>query len=177
MRLGPNNRRMKNRGNGSRRNGAQRSNGIDSNGPDVKVRGNAQQIVDKYQALAREAATSGDPVMAENFFQHAEHYLRILNANGSAQKGQANNRNGERKITQTSQQKNVEVAVDDSNVEGNEKIETTVVSDVAGPETPPELVETTVDSDDTSERLKEITKPIEVFSESSNEDKNKPAAS
>ena len=177
MRLGPNNRRMKSRGNGSRRNGPQRSNGMDSNGPDVKVRGNAQQIVDKYQVLAREAATSGDPVMAENFFQHAEHYLRVLNANGAAQKGQANNRNDEHKNAQTSQQKNVSVAEDNPNVGGSEKIETEVVSGVAGQDTPAEFVETIADSDDTSERLKEITKPIEVFSDSQNEDENKPTAS
>ena len=174
MRLGPNNRRMKSRGNGSRRNGPQRSNGIDSNGPDIKVRGNAQQIVDKYQVLAREAATSGDPVMAENFFQHAEHYLRVLNANGAVQKGQANNRNGERKNAQTSQQKNVSVAEDNPNVEGSEKVETEVVS---GQDTPAEFVETIADSDDTSERLKEIAKPIEVFSDSQNEDENKPTVS
>jgi hypothetical protein len=69
-------------GGGGRRNGSPRSQNFDSNGPDIKVRGNAQQVVDKYQALAREAATAGDPVMAENYYQHAEHYYRLMTANG-----------------------------------------------------------------------------------------------
>jgi hypothetical protein len=67
---------------GGRRNGSPRSQNFDSNGPDIKVRGNAQQVVDKYQTLAREAATAGDPVMAENYYQHAEHYYRLMTANG-----------------------------------------------------------------------------------------------
>lgn len=80
MRPGPNNRRMRGRGNGARRSGPSRTQHFDSNGPDLKVRGNAQQIVDKYQTLAQEAMTGGNPVMAENYYQHAEHYLRILGA-------------------------------------------------------------------------------------------------
>ena len=52
----------------------------ESNGPDVKIRGNAQQIADKYMQLARDAQGSGDRVMAENYLQHAEHYNRIIAA-------------------------------------------------------------------------------------------------
>ena len=84
MRSGPNNRRSRGRGNSGRGNRPQRSNNFDSNGPDIKVRGSAQQVVEKYQALAREAATAGDPVKAENYFQHAEHYYRSISTNGSA---------------------------------------------------------------------------------------------
>ncbi|TVR09945.1 MAG: DUF4167 domain-containing protein [Salinarimonadaceae bacterium] len=50
----------------------------ESNGPDVKVRGTAQHIAEKYLQLARDAQVSSDPVAAENYFQHAEHYLRII---------------------------------------------------------------------------------------------------
>ena len=50
----------------------------DSNGPDVRVRGTASQVYEKYQALARDAMSSGDRVMAENYGQHAEHYYRIM---------------------------------------------------------------------------------------------------
>jgi hypothetical protein len=50
----------------------------DSNGPDVKVRGTAQTVAEKYLQLARDARSSSDHVMAESYFQHAEHYLRIL---------------------------------------------------------------------------------------------------
>lgn len=56
---------------------------FDSSGPEGKVRGTPQQIIDKYQQLARDAQLSGDRVATENFFQHAEHYLRLL---GAAQK-------------------------------------------------------------------------------------------
>ena len=52
----------------------------ESNGPDVKVRGTAQHIADKYAQLARDAQSSGDPVAAENYYQHAEHYYRIIAA-------------------------------------------------------------------------------------------------
>jgi hypothetical protein len=79
MRSGPNSRRLRGRGNNNRRGGgnAPRNQNFESNGPDVKVRGNAQQVVEKYLQLARDAATAGDPVMAENYYQHAEHYYRI----------------------------------------------------------------------------------------------------
>lgn len=51
------------------------------NSSDQKVRGNAQQCVDKYLTLARDAATSGDPISAENYYQYADHYFRIVLAN------------------------------------------------------------------------------------------------
>lgn len=58
---------------------------FDSSGPEGKVRGTPQQVIDKYNQLARDAQLAGDRVAAENFQQHAEHYLRLL---GSAQKEQ-----------------------------------------------------------------------------------------
>jgi hypothetical protein len=60
----------------------QRIQTFDSNGPAVKIRGNAYQVFERYVAMAREAATSGDRIAAENFYQHAEHYFRVMNANG-----------------------------------------------------------------------------------------------
>jgi hypothetical protein len=53
---------------------------FDSNGPDMRVRGTAQQLFEKYLQLGRDATSGGDRVMAEGYFQHAEHYFRILNA-------------------------------------------------------------------------------------------------
>lgn len=53
---------------------------IDSNGPDVKIRGNAHHVYEKYLQLARDANSSGDRVMAENYLQHAEHYYRLIMA-------------------------------------------------------------------------------------------------
>lgn len=52
----------------------------ESNGPEVKIRGTANHIAEKYLQLARDAQGSGDPVSAENFYQHAEHYFRIIAA-------------------------------------------------------------------------------------------------
>ena len=51
---------------------------FDSSGPEGKVRGTPQQIIEKYQVLARDAQLSNDRVAAENFQQHAEHYTRML---------------------------------------------------------------------------------------------------
>jgi len=79
MRQGPNPKRGRGRGN-VRKAPNNRSQTFDSNGPSVRVRGNAFQVQEKYLALARDAAAAGDRVAAENYFQHAEHYLRIINA-------------------------------------------------------------------------------------------------
>jgi hypothetical protein len=57
----------------------------ESNGPDVKIRGTAQHVAEKYLQLARDAQSSGDPVMAESYLQHAEHYFRIIAAAQQAQ--------------------------------------------------------------------------------------------
>ncbi len=50
----------------------------ESNGPDVKIRGTASHVAEKYLQLARDAQSSGDPVAAENYYQHAEHYFRLI---------------------------------------------------------------------------------------------------
>lgn len=62
-----------------------RSQNFESNGPNVKIRGNAYQVFERYLALAREAQASGDRIVAENLYQHAEHYFRIMNAQGEGQ--------------------------------------------------------------------------------------------
>ena len=54
------------------------SRSFESNGPDVKVRGTPAHVAEKYLTLARDAQSSGDPVLAENYLQHAEHYNRII---------------------------------------------------------------------------------------------------
>ncbi|MCF4099508.1 DUF4167 domain-containing protein [Maritalea sp. P4.10X] len=77
MRPGQQNKRSRGRGNG-RKNVNPLSRNYESNGPDVKVRGNASHVAEKYVQLARDAQASGDSVMAENYLQHAEHYFRII---------------------------------------------------------------------------------------------------
>ena len=87
----PNNQNNKNRQrsrNGGRKHVNPLSRNFESNGPDVKVRGNAAHVAEKYLQLARDAQSSGDSVMAENYLQHAEHYFRIVSSAQQAQSGQ-----------------------------------------------------------------------------------------
>jgi hypothetical protein len=98
MRPGPN-KRSRGRNNGNNPNGGGNPNSgphhnnnrprmphrvqtFDSNGPNVKIRGNAYQVFERYIALAREAVASGDRIAAESLYQHAEHYFRVMNAAG-----------------------------------------------------------------------------------------------
>jgi hypothetical protein len=68
---------------------------FDSSGPDLRIRGTAQQLFEKYLQLGRDATGSGDRVMAESYFQYAEHYFRILNAINQASQQNANQGNGQ----------------------------------------------------------------------------------
>lgn len=80
MKHGMNPRRNRNgRNNGKRSFGPSNNRSYESNGPDVKVRGTANQIFDKYLALARDATAAGDRIAAEAYYQHAEHYYRMFN--------------------------------------------------------------------------------------------------
>ena len=90
MRPQQQNRRMRGRNNNNNNNNNSNNNNrkgpnpltrnYESNGPDVKIRGSAQQIAEKYSTLARDAMSAGDRVVAENYLQHAEHYNRIIAA-------------------------------------------------------------------------------------------------
>lgn len=91
MRHGMMNRRSRNNNRGSsnapRRGGSSgggggvsRSHVFDSNGPEVRIRGTAFQVHEKYVALAKDAASVGDRILAENYLQHAEHYQRVINS-------------------------------------------------------------------------------------------------
>jgi hypothetical protein len=113
MKHNPGNRRPRSRGsnnssnnNNSKRQGGGRSN-FESSGPDVKVRGTAQQVYEKYAMLARDAFTSGDRMVAESYFQYAEHYHRIMSA------AEANNP----KVLQNSQSDTQPVLIDGATLE------------------------------------------------------------
>lgn len=68
---------------------------FDSNGPSIRIRGNAHQVYEKYLQLARDANAAGDRIMAENMYQHAEHYFRILNVDdGEGYQSRQNRGNG-----------------------------------------------------------------------------------
>ncbi|MDX2158063.1 MAG: DUF4167 domain-containing protein [Hyphomicrobiaceae bacterium] len=85
MRQGQQHRRGRGRQNNNNQNNGHRKGGqnpltrsFESNGPEVKVRGTPAHIAEKYLQLARDAQSSGDHVLAENYLQHAEHYNRII---------------------------------------------------------------------------------------------------
>lgn len=80
MRHGTSSRRQRNRGNGGNRSNQNRMQVFDSNGPDVRIRGTAHQVTEKYMILAKDAASAGDRILAESYLQHAEHYQRIINS-------------------------------------------------------------------------------------------------
>ena len=123
--------------NNSRRRRSRRPNGkgngnVDSSGPSVKVRGSARQVYDKYLLLARDAKSSGDTILAESYFQHAEHYVRILIENGKFEIKPSNKskNDGTQKVEQEKKTDNqlndgVEKA---SNENGLDSIETEKIS-------------------------------------------------
>jgi hypothetical protein len=81
MRQGSNPRRSRGRGPRKPHNPSRPQN-FDNPGPDVRVRGNTYQVMEKYLALARDASLAGDRIAMENYLQHAEHYYRTINSNG-----------------------------------------------------------------------------------------------
>lgn len=96
----------------------------ESNGPDVKIRGNAQQIADKYETLASDAQSSGDRVVAENYLQHAEHYKRIIMAaqtQAREEQEQRDRQAAERQANEPAQEANR--TEDDNDDEGSEQPE------------------------------------------------------
>src|SRR4051794_37794086 len=79
------NKRMRGRNRGSGGGGGGKGDNpltkvCEANGPDVKIRGTASHVAEKYIQLARDAQSSGDPVSAESYYQHAEHYFRLIAA-------------------------------------------------------------------------------------------------
>jgi uncharacterized protein DUF4167 len=73
-------KRMRGRNNHHRKSQNPLTRVYESNGPDVTIRGTASHVAEKYIQLARDAQSSGDPVAAENYYQHAEHYFRLIAA-------------------------------------------------------------------------------------------------
>ena len=81
------NKRMRGRNNNNRKGPNPLTRSYESNGPDVKIRGTAHHVAEKYLQLARDAQSSGDPVAAESYLQHAEHYFRLIASAQQAQMG------------------------------------------------------------------------------------------
>ncbi len=141
--------------NSNRRNGPSRNQTFDSNGPSVRIRGNASQVHEKYLTMARDAGASGDRIAAENYFQHAEHYYRIISAQreeaearavASQQASQRSNGNDRRSRPETQQEP------------GSSGIEELDQPEVDGSEMPAfvtkELPETAESPTETAEKVK-----------------------
>lgn len=127
----PNNNSRRRRNNNRRPNG--RGNGnMDSSGPSVKVRGSVRQVYDKYLLLARDAKSSGDNILSESYFQHAEHYARILIENGKFEINSSSN-SKKNEVRKSEQEKKTDNQSNDgvekaSNENGLDSIETEKVS-------------------------------------------------
>lgn len=157
---------------------------FDSSGPEGKVRGTPQQIIDKYNQLARDAQLSNDRVATENFQQHAEHYLRLL---AVAQREQQERQQQQ----QQSQQRRQD---DQSNRDGGNSKASDQPSEATGSNTKPSeaievqaaddpsgLVETPEENAQRQRRpkrknVKEVTESPEASSESVTEDAATPDA-
>lgn len=120
MRQGQQNRRGRGRG---RKPQNPLGRNLESNGPDVKIRGNAAHIAEKYATLARDALASGDMVAGESYLQHAEHYNRIIMANQAQQPApQGENMNGAGRGRDNSQGEDSRKNQPDVAADGNEVI-------------------------------------------------------
>ena len=108
--------RGRNRNHNNNKNNNNPNRSMDSNGPDVKVRGNASTIYEKYVQLARDATSNGSRVKAENLLQHAEHYLRLVNAQEAEKKA----REEEREAQQAARRAQNGGQEKDENSEGDE---------------------------------------------------------
>jgi len=114
MRVPNASRRNRGRSNNIRRNGSGINQVFDGNGSENRVKGNALQVHEKYQALARDAKSSGDRIKAENYLQHAEHFHRVHQS-----KNTFNSENGSLKGNDD-KQKNM-ISIGNKNVNNNEK--------------------------------------------------------
>ena len=132
----PNNNYKRNRNrNQSRRNANgssnNRSNNFDSSGPEIRVRGSAVQVNEKYMALGNDASMSGDRIQAEGFYQHADHYYRVfMLANGGVDPRKLQNDE-----TLPNQEREVET---EKNSEIPSETEVTLVEPVTENETKPQ---------------------------------------
>jgi hypothetical protein len=103
----------------------------DSSGPEVKVRGTASAVYDKYQALGRDAILSGDRVAAENYFQHAEHYYRLAQA-AKQQAGDNEQRDSRRQEQQNRNERGNDGTAGASNEPSTPVVEEAVVEVTGG---------------------------------------------
>ncbi|MBZ0129897.1 MAG: DUF4167 domain-containing protein [Rhodobacteraceae bacterium] len=137
---------------------------FDSSGPEGKVRGTPQQIIDKYQALARDAQLSGDRVAAENFLQHSEHYVRLLNEAMQEQNARREQQEAQQLQQQQAQQRREAEARANADSQGSDQPDVAPSPLAAGDEADSNLVETPESSNQPRKR-KPRSRPSPVKSE------------
>lgn len=121
MKHGSSSRRQRNRGGGGRRgNSNNRAQVFDSNGPDVRIRGTAHQVHEKYMALAKDSAAAGDEILAESYLQHAEHYQRIINEFDAQKPDRQSDKSDDKKERKQEKSSDDDLALPDS-ITGKEK--------------------------------------------------------
>ncbi len=145
MRQGQHKQRSRGRGR-KVHNPANRS--YDSNGPDVKIRGNAAHIAEKYSTLARDAQVSGDRIASENYLQHAEHYNRIVAAS------QAHTQQQQLQQQQAQQQQAQQTASASQPVVSEQESDTATEAEAVSPVTE----KTAAQSDDANTSEEEVAK-------------------
>ncbi|MDA9623148.1 DUF4167 domain-containing protein [Rhodobiaceae bacterium] len=118
-----NNNRRRNRRPGGNNNG----NNSESNGPSIKVRGSSKQIYEKYLSLARDAESSGDNVLLESYYQHAEHYVRILIESGKFEKQESPNEEKNSSSQSSNEKVNIK-NVQEKVLDSKEEIKENVIS-------------------------------------------------
>jgi hypothetical protein len=118
-----NNNRRRNRRPGGSNNG----NNSESNGPSIKVRGSSKQIYEKYLSLARDAESSGDNVLLESYYQHAEHYVRILIESGKFEKQESPNEEKNSSSQNSNEKVNIK-NVQEKVLDSKEEIKENVIS-------------------------------------------------
>ena len=129
MRVSNTPRRHKNRSNSSRRGNNVSSSNFEGNGKDSKIKGNAIQVHEKYQALARDAVASGDIIKAEYYFQYAEHYHRVHKTNQSVN-GEKNSRKNKDTFNKTSKSEKIngKKLISESEEKFNSNVEEKLIS-------------------------------------------------
>ena len=83
---------------------------------------NASKLIEKYTNLAREASSSGDKILSENYHQHADHFLRI-SLERNIEKNDKNNEN----INSFSEEKKIEVSSQEKIIEEKQEDKTEIV--------------------------------------------------
>ena len=171
MKQGSNSRRPRGRSSNNKRSPNRNSN-HDSGGPEVRIRGNASQVHEKYLSLARDALSADDRISSENYSQHAEHFYRIMTFNAENQKNSTNSSQnteqtgGQKERSRSRRNRNNNRG---NNRENNRNVEAIVDDDIENKSNENHVIEK--NEQDRTKIIKEIEikTPIESLTEDAND--------